>query len=103
MLRKLKLTGVGPSPSLELEVAERLNVLTGDNGVGKSFLLDIAWWALTRTWASNPALPQDNVKKAVISYGLRGKTRDAETVVSTYRFSEQQWPLNPKRQRCLAS
>ncbi|WP_437831489.1 AAA family ATPase [Sorangium sp. So ce1153] len=97
MLRKLKLKGVGPSPSLALELAVRLNVLTGDNGVGKSFLLDIAWWALTRTWASNPALPRDNAKKAVISYVLRGKTREAEAVVSTYRFSEQQWPLKAKR------
>jgi hypothetical protein len=49
MLRFLKLEGVGPAPVMELELSERLNVLTGDNGLGKSFILEIAWWALTRS------------------------------------------------------
>ena len=31
-----------------LLLAPRLNLITGDNGLGKSSLLDIAWWALTR-------------------------------------------------------
>ena len=35
---------------MELKFGQRLNLLTGDNGLGKSFLLDIAWWALTRKW-----------------------------------------------------
>ena len=50
MLKYLRITNVGPSPSMELEFGSRLNLLTGDNGLGKSFLLDIAWWALTRRW-----------------------------------------------------
>ena len=50
MLKELKLSHVGPAPSMELEFGERLNLITGDNGLGKSFLLDIAWWALTRRW-----------------------------------------------------
>ena len=29
-----------------------MNFLTGDNGLGKTFLLDIAWWVLTQTWSS---------------------------------------------------
>lgn len=58
MLKSLKLKNVGPSGELEIEFAERLNILTGDNGLGKSFLLDIAWWALTRRWPAevNPEL-----------------------------------------------
>jgi recombinational DNA repair ATPase RecF len=35
---------------MELDLAPRLNLLTGDNGLGKSFLLDVAWWAMTRRW-----------------------------------------------------
>lgn len=58
MLHFLKLQHVGPAPELEIEFAPRMNFLTGDNGLGKSFLLEIAWWALTRTWASAPAAPQ---------------------------------------------
>jgi len=97
MLRWFHLEGVGPAPDMRLDLSKRLNVLTGDNGVGKSFLLDTAWWALTRTWAGNPALPRDGAKKATISYALRGKTREAEAVVSTYRFAEQEWPLKATR------
>jgi hypothetical protein len=58
MLRSLHLKDVGPAAQLDLDLGERLNVLTGDNGLGKSFLLDVAWWALTGTWIERPALPQ---------------------------------------------
>jgi hypothetical protein len=50
MLERLYLKNVGPAPEMDLEVAPRLNLLTGDNGLGKSFLLDIVWWVLTRRW-----------------------------------------------------
>lgn len=51
MLEHLRLKNVGPASEMELELSPQLNVITGDNGLGKSFLLDVAWWALTRTWA----------------------------------------------------
>ena len=51
MLNYLKLENVGPSPEMEIDFKPRMNFLAGDNGLGKTFLLDIAWWALTRTWA----------------------------------------------------
>lgn len=35
---------VGPAPEMEVELAPRLNLITGDNGLGKSFLLDVAFW-----------------------------------------------------------
>src|SRR4051812_48184247 len=57
MLNSLKLTNVGPSPKMEIHFKPRMNLLTGDNGLGKTFLLDIAWWVLTRTWARMPAIP----------------------------------------------
>src|SRR5688500_6998034 len=50
MLRHLHLTHVGPAPELEAELAPRMNMITCDNGLGKIFLLDIAGWALSRTW-----------------------------------------------------
>jgi hypothetical protein len=49
---------VGPAARFDLELGERLNVLTGDNGLGKSFVLDVAWWVLTGTWIGRPVLPQ---------------------------------------------
>ncbi len=44
--------------------------MTGDNGLGKTFLLDIAWWVLTRTWARMPAMPP--------TPGLESSGRDGE-------------------------
>lgn len=58
MLRKLVLHQVGPAAHLALDpVAPRLNLVTGDNGLGKSFLLEAAWWGLTRTWHGHVAVP----------------------------------------------
>ncbi len=45
MLGYLKLQNVGPAPEMEINLAPRLNLFTGDNGLGKSFLLNAAcWW-----------------------------------------------------------
>ena len=46
-----------PRPTMEIHFKPRMNFLTGDNGLGKTFLLDIAWWVLTRTWARMPVIP----------------------------------------------
>jgi hypothetical protein len=73
MLESLRLRDVGPAARLEFEFAERLNVVTGDNGLGKSFLLDIAWWACTGAWAGLPAAPhRGDGAKPRIEYQLAG-------------------------------
>jgi AAA domain, putative AbiEii toxin, Type IV TA system len=58
MLKNITLNNVGPSAEMVVDFGERLTVITGDNGLGKSFLLDVAWWALTSYWPAeiNPAL-----------------------------------------------
>ena len=38
MLRSLRLRDVGPAPSFDIEFSDRLNLLTGDNGLGKTQL-----------------------------------------------------------------
>ncbi|MEN9865981.1 MAG: hypothetical protein RL748_1571 [Pseudomonadota bacterium] len=50
MLKHLELENVGPAASMALEFGKRLNVISGDNGLGKSFLLDIVWWTHTGKW-----------------------------------------------------
>jgi hypothetical protein len=47
MLKTLHLENVGPVSRLDVEFADRLNVFTGDNGLGKTFLLDTAWYFLS--------------------------------------------------------
>jgi hypothetical protein len=59
-LQLLKLVGVGPAKAMELRPAPRLNLITGDNGLGKTFLLECAWWALTGTWAQDAADPRED-------------------------------------------
>ncbi len=104
MLKNLKMTNVGPAPTMELEFGNRLNLLTGDNGLGKSFLLDIAWWALTRKWpaqvngkltAGKKALPS-GPGEASIAFSITGKIT-AEEYVSSFERQEQAWRGRPGR------
>lgn len=57
-LRSLCLKHVALAPHLHVNFGSRLNVITGDNGLGKSLLLDAAWWSLTGSWAGAPVVPQ---------------------------------------------
>ncbi|MFW2457390.1 AAA family ATPase [Methyloversatilis discipulorum] len=93
MLQYLKLTNVGLAPELRVDWAPRLNLIAGDNGLGKRFLLDLAWWALTRTWAGPVALPSATTKKATIEYVVTGKTRAGKPVQSSYLRDKSAWPL----------
>ncbi len=79
MIKHLRMVNVGAAPHMELDFGKRLNLLTGDNGLGKSFLLDIAWWAMTRRWPAelNPqltygkvALPTEKKQKAEIEFSF---------------------------------
>lgn len=56
-LRSLALEFVGPTTKLNIEFGRRLTIVTGDNGLGKSFLLEAAWWAATGNWPDQPAMP----------------------------------------------
>lgn len=83
MLESVHLKNVGPAPEMKMDLASRLNLITGDNGLGKSFLLDVAWWALTRTWAREMVIPQPGAK-AEIAYQYTKKTKPSYAFASTY-------------------
>ena len=68
MLEYIELTNVGPAPHMRLDFAPRLNILTGDNGLGKTFTLETVWWAITGAWAGEMALPQ-RPKQGRVSWG----------------------------------
>src|SRR5207244_8728544 len=98
MLEYLHLKNVGPAPEMTLDLAPRLNLLTGDNGLGKSFLLDIAWWALTRRWPAevNPALTTGRMARptgpAPASIEFRFDTvSTTETYESKFDRTAQAW------------
>lgn len=95
MLTKLVMEGVGPADRLALNpLAPRANLIVGDNGLGKSFLLDMAWWALTRTWAGYPAMPIR--KEASISFAFDGKTKASENRI-LWDPQSQSWKRKPGR------
>ncbi|WP_348755072.1 ATP-binding protein [uncultured Aquincola sp.] len=99
MLQTLKMTGVGPASELgPITFSPRMNFLTGDNGLGKSFFLDVAWWALTRTWARGvPASPQPDAKTAKITFSYTKATPPAYEETVVYKHSAQSWPLKQGR------
>lgn len=76
-LSKIELVNVGPCDHIEMVLSPRLNVITGDNGLGKTFLMDCAWWALTNTWTGNEARPKyaEGSKRASISFAIAGKSK----------------------------
>lgn len=105
MIKHLKMTNVGPAPKMELEFGKRLNVITGDNGLGKSFLLDIAWWAMTRKWPAelNPkltsgkvALPTDKKHEAEIDFSFSAVSK-TKGFISTFEPRGQSWTVQKGR------
>lgn len=96
---------------MEMDFAPRLNLLTGDNGLGKTFLLDVAWWSLTRRWPHDinrkmtsgyAAKPRSPKAEASIEFSLTGKNNAKEIAYkSTYRPRDEAWvgksgrPPNP--------
>ncbi|MEM9454172.1 MAG: ATP-binding protein [Myxococcota bacterium] len=97
MLEALEFRGVGPASSLSVKFRKRLNFLAGDNGLGKTFLLDAAWWALTRTWARQMLRPHRPPAKATIEYRYKTKTSRGHRHKSEFDRANEQWPLKRGR------
>ena len=94
MLERLELENVGPAPEMVLDLHPRMNLMTGENGLGKSFLLDVAWWALTRRWPRDlnprltsgyPARPTDNTQPAKLRFELTTDAGNSRRFESTYQ------------------
>ncbi len=75
MLETLHLKNVGPAKEMKLEFAPRLNVITGDNGLGKSFILDCAWFGLSLTWSQE-------IDANLLSGGMVRPIKNEPTLIS---------------------
>ena len=96
MLESIHLKNVGPAKEMELDFSSRLNLITGDNGLGKSFLLDVAWWTLTRTWAREIVVPPPGTK-AKITYKYTKKTKPSYSFTSDYEADRVRWTVKASR------
>ena len=106
MLERLELENVGPAPKMILDLQRRLNLITGDNGLGKSFLLDAAWWALTRKWPRDlnpnltsgyPARPTDTERSAKLCFALATDAGNSRSFEGAYSVRDQGWTGQPGR------
>ena len=98
-LRFLELRGIGPADVLRYEPAERLNLITGDNGLGKTFILETIWWALTGEWLEYPAMPRPDVAKSRprITFAIGS---NQQSFISDYNWDTQVWKT-PSRRHAL--
>jgi AAA domain, putative AbiEii toxin, Type IV TA system len=89
MLERLHLKNVGPAPELEMEFAPRVNLITGDNGLGKSFLLEVGWWGLTGNFLVE--IKPNTVKKNAVGE-IKAVANEQHVYKSvSYNFSKQNW------------
>jgi hypothetical protein len=100
-LRSLEIREVGPARSLRYEPAERLNIITGNNSLGKTFLLECLWWALTGDWLDYPALPRRDVAKSQprIMFSLTSASGRAQDSSASYNWDRQAWMVSPPTRR----
>lgn len=92
-LAVLHLRDIGPAKSFDLEFGERLTLISGDNGLGKSFLLDVAWWAITGKWADKPAFPfvRPRETNPTIEFEVRSVSNQPLTGSSTFDWGNHSW------------
>jgi AAA domain, putative AbiEii toxin, Type IV TA system len=97
MLKRLHLENVGPASQMDVEFADRLNVLTGDNGLGKTFLLDVAWWLLANQ-GEKPFPKQQALSRPKIDFTIT-RSKNHEQVLESHKLEfmprQQGWFGNP--------
>jgi hypothetical protein len=104
ILAYLELNGVGPAETLRFEPGKRINLITGDNGLGKTFLLDTSWWALTGDWIGGyEADPSNrNPKNASITYRVAGEYMESSPITVNYDNKAGTWPV-PSQEQAVSS
>ncbi len=97
LLRVLRLTEVGPAKKIEMNLAPRLNLITGDNALGKTFLLECAWWALTGDWIDYPARPRQDATTPNIAFQISRQSLNTRAQTAKYKWDQLTWDIPSKR------
>lgn len=88
VLHRLKLEALGPA-DVDVEFGSRLTIVTGDNSLGKSFLLDTAWWGGTRSWPGDVAEPR-SLERSRIEVDIEATTGRTSTR-ARFRAKDRSW------------
>lgn len=97
VISELELIDVGPGRRFQYQPAQRLNLITGNNSLGKTFLFDCLWWAMTKKWPNNAARPRQDalaIDPPRITYTMRainGTEERKQRVVNSYDWQLQGW------------
>ena len=96
-LNYLEVASLGPVPRLVFQPFKRLNLITGDNGLGKTFLLDLSWWALTQDWPERPATPShvSLSERPYIKFAVGGT--ESKPVRANYEADTGSWQVSQPR------
>ena len=99
-LRLLELHEVGPATNFSYEPGDRLNIITGDNSLGKTFILECVWWALTGEWLDQQAYPRRDVPKDVprIGFSVGTGSRQLKPTTVKYNWDRRSWTKPTKRE-----
>lgn len=102
-LMSLEINGIDKSRDFHLDLSSRLNIITGDNGLGKSFILETAWWALTEHWTSYPILPNDESakKQPTIKFNISSNNGKGESYTADFNWKLQNWKINKKDKKTV--
>jgi hypothetical protein len=92
-IRLLELQHIGPARTFCYEPSHRLNIITGDNSLGKTFVLDCLWRVLTGEWLEYPVVPRRTVGKSQprIRFEFAKGSRTATTKELAYNWDKQIW------------
>lgn len=102
-VREIGFREVGPAPRLVYRPNRRLNLVTGDNSLGKTFLLDSVWWAITGHWLEYPAAPRRNAQRSLpsirVTYNASGRNPKR---IGRYDWRKQAWEVSQKPRGMVA-
>ena len=92
-LTSLHVNNLGPAVDFEYEPSARLNIIAGDNSLGKTFILDCLWWTLAGEFCGHPILPDPQVakKKAFLSVEFESGGSRRGTMKFEFDWSKQRW------------
>jgi hypothetical protein len=77
ILEYLEITNVGSVKHVAIDFAKRINILAGDNGLGKTLIQEFCWWTLTQKWSESPITPRldGTSAKSRIKYKVVGNKK----------------------------